>query len=302
MSAPSASTAVARPPAGEDYGGASAAAIRHHYDRGNDFFALWLDSTRTYSCALWAGPEDTLEAAQQRKLDHLALAANARGANRVLDVGCGWGSMLRRLVTHHGVGHATGLTLSQAQAELVTGWADDRCAVRVENWADHVPIAPYDAIVSIGAFEHFADYGMSRDKRVEAYRTFFRCCQEWLPHRGRLVVQTNVKGSNVRLDRAMLRDCRFVIEHIFPESELPWTSEIFEASERRFEPVSVRNDPDHYARTCREWHERLTARRAQAEALVGEQTVRDYERYLSAAAEAFRRQHLGLVRVVFERV
>lgn len=284
------------------YGGASAAAIRHHYDVGNDFYALWLDSTLTYSCALWDGTEDSLEAAQARKLDYLADAVDARNAQRVLDIGCGWGSMLRGLVQQHAVGSVVGLTLSAAQAESIGGWADARYDVRVENWADHAPQAPYDAIVSIGAFEHFADFGMTRTARVDAYRHFFERCHDWLEPHGRLALQTNIKGNNVRLDHRTVRELMFIVRRIFPESELPWLSELFEASERRFDVVSVRNDPEHYERTCQEWFERLFANRVQAEALVGQDILADYERYLRAAVDAFANRHLGLARIVFERV
>ncbi|HEX8065412.1 MAG TPA: cyclopropane-fatty-acyl-phospholipid synthase family protein [Thermoleophilaceae bacterium] len=286
------------------YRGASAEAIQHHYDLGNDFYALWLDPSRTYSCALWAdeGDGESLESAQMRKLDHIAAGARAAGAERVLDVGCGWGAMLRRLVEHHGVGSVVGLTLSEAQAEYVTGWADGRYDVRVENWADHDPGASYDAIVSIGAFEHFADYGMPRAARVQAYKDFFERAAGWLPRGGRLSLQTILKGNNVRLDRETRRDLLFIIERIFPESELPWLSEVMEASERRFDVVSLRNDPDHYARTCRAWLDGLVASRGRAEELVGAEAVADYERYLRASADAFERRHLGLLRVAFERV
>ena len=285
-----------------DYRGASAAAIQHHYDLGNDFFALWLDPTRTYSCALWDGEADTLERAQLRKLDHLAEGARAAGAARVLDVGCGWGSMLRRLVEQHEVGHVTGLTLSLAQAEHINTWSDDRHDVRVENWTDHRPAQPYDAIVSIGAFEHFADLSMTRVDRIAAYRRFFASCHEWLPDRGRLAIQTITKGSNVRLDREMTRDLLFVIDHIFPESELPWTSEAIEASERLFDLVSIRNDPQHYARTCQCWLDALRANRDVVVAGPGEQVFADYERYLRASIASFERRHTGLVRMIFERV
>lgn len=284
------------------YQGASAAAIRHHYDLGNDFYALWLDRSLTYSCALWNGEDDTLADAQLRKLDYLAEGARVHAAERVLDVGCGWGSMLQRLVEHHAVAHVTGLTLSAAQAEHIAAWGDERYDVRVENWADHRPRAPYDAIVSIGAFEHFTNLSMTRDARVQAYRRFFAACRDWLPEGGRLALQTITKGSNVRLDRQMTRDMLFVVDRIFPESELPWVSEAVEASERLFDVVSIRNDAEHYARTCQAW---LDALRAGCERIVdlrGERVFADYERYLRSSVEAFDRRHIGLARMILERV
>lgn len=290
-----------------EYQGASAEAIQSHYDRGNEFYALWLDPTRTYSCALWDGEDDTLHAAQERKLDYLATGARAPGAGRVLDVGCGWGGMLRHLVERHEVSTVVGLTLANEQAAYVRSWADERYDVRVENWIDHTPsprdgAAPYDAIVSVGAFEHFADFGMTRAARIDAYRQFFARCREWLPVGGRLALQTNIKGNNVRMDRQTVRDLLFIVDQIFPESELPWASEILEASERLFDVVSVRNDADHYARTCQEWLDGLLANRAAAEELVGEQRVADYERYLRASVNGFRDRHLGLARLVFDRI
>jgi cyclopropane-fatty-acyl-phospholipid synthase len=282
--------------------GASVADIQHHYDRSNDFFGLWLDPSRTYSCALWEGASDTLEAAQLRKLDYLARAARVRGARRVLDVGCGWGSLLRRLVEEHGVERAVGLTLSRAQADWVAARRDPRYEVQIESWAEHEPGASYDAVISIGAFEHFADYGVTREQRVEAYRAFFERCRRWFAQGGRLALQTITKGSNVRLDRETLDDARFVSEHIFPGSELPWLSEILEASERRFELEALRNDSEHYRRTTQVWRERLLARRDRAVELVGEDTVAEYERYLFASARSFANRHLGLARMVFERV
>jgi len=283
------------------YQGASAAAIRSHYDLGNEFYALWLDPELVYSCALWDGPDDTLAAAQLRKLDHLVTGARAAGAARVLDVGCGWGGMLRRLTGRHGVRHGVGLTLSPAQAELIRARGDDRFEVRVQNWADHRPDQPYDAIVSVGAFEHFADFGLRREAKVAAYREFFARCRSWLPPGGRLALQTNVKGNNTQLSRKSVKDLLFMADTIFPESEMPWPSEILEASERLFDVVSIRNDPDDYARTCRQWRDGLLARRDRAVALVGERAVADYDRYLAAAADAFDKRHLGLMRIVFER-
>jgi cyclopropane-fatty-acyl-phospholipid synthase len=284
------------------YEGASPAAIQHHYDLGNDFFALWLDPTRTYSCALWEDEGEPLEVAQLRKLDYIAEGARAPGTARVLDIGCGWGSMMRRLVERHGVKSVTGLTLSIAQAEHIQAAADERFDVRVENWADHSPSEPYDAIVSIGAFEHFADLSMTRPARVEAYRRFFAACAGWLAADGRVALQTITKGSNVRLDRQMTRDLLFVIDRIFPESELPWLSEAIEASERLFEVVSIRNDAAHYARTCRCWLDALRANRDGVIELSGEQVFDEYDRYLRSSVAAFARHHVGLARIVFQRI
>ncbi len=284
-----------------DYAGASAEAIGRHYDLGNEFYRLWLDETLTYSCALWE-EGDTLEQAQVRKLDHLVEQARARGARRVLDIGCGWGSLLERVVTVHEADRVVGLTLSAEQAQLASARCGPRCDVRLESWTEHEPDEPYDAIISIGAFEHFARYGLDRDERVAGYRRFFRRCRDQVAPGGRLALQTNAKGSNVRLDRQAISDLRFIIETIFTESELPWLSEITAASERSFELISARNDAEHYALTCREWLARLRRNREAAVDLVGEQVVADYERYLGATVGHFEKRHLALLRLVFERV
>ncbi|MEZ0053019.1 cyclopropane-fatty-acyl-phospholipid synthase [Mycobacterium sp. MAA66] len=283
------------------YEGASPQAIQHHYDVGNAFYALWLDPSLCYSSALWEGQNDELLAAQNRKLDYIAAGAKAHRTRSVLDIGCGWGAMLRRLTENHGVTHAVGLTLSEAQARHINRSPHPQIDVYVENWIDHRPVTGYDAIVSIGAFEHFADMGMTRRSRICAYREFFERCALWLPVGGRLALETTTKGNNTRLSRTTVRDLLFMIDEIFPESEIPWLSEIIEASERLFEPITVVNRPHDYARTCREWHRRLRERRSAAEDLVGIDTVRSYARYLTAAADALDNHHLGLAWLVLEK-
>ncbi|CAL9523612.1 Cyclopropane mycolic acid synthase 2 [Streptomyces sp. enrichment culture] len=286
--------------------GATAEAIQHHYDVSDDFYALWLDTSLTYTCALYqdlADPAETLEQAQRRKLHHLIEESRADSARRVLDIGCGWGSLLRRLVEVHEVPRAVGLTLSATQAALVREQAPPGVEVRLEPWQEHRPEdGGYDAIISIGAFEHFAAPGLSRTERVAAYREFFERCADWLPRGGRLALQTNVKGNNVVMGRTTVRDQLFIMEMIFPESEIPALSEVIHASERQFDVVSLRNDAPHYSRTLREWHRRLISRRIEAVALVGEETTAHYERYLSSAADHFDRRHLGLARITFEKV
>ncbi|MGW7077361.1 class I SAM-dependent methyltransferase [Streptomyces sp. NPDC054866] len=290
------------------YQGATAEAIRHHYDVSNDFYGLWLDGSLTYTCALWdesgaelAGLQDDLEAAQARKLDYLIEGARAAGAGRVLDVGCGWGSLLKRLTGIYGVRHATGLTLSDSQAELVRASGIARTEIRVENWLDHEPAEGYDAIISIGAFEHFAKTGLSRAERIAAYREFFERCYEWLPSRGRIALQTNIKGNNTVMDKATVRELMFIIETIFPESEIPALSEVIESSEKLFDVVSLRNDPDHYSRTCGEWLRRLQENREAAVRISGEENVVNYENYLGASVRHFKNRHLGLARIILEK-
>ncbi|WP_024804902.1 cyclopropane-fatty-acyl-phospholipid synthase family protein [Nocardia sp. BMG51109] len=286
---------------GTGYLGASASAIQHHYDAGNEFYRLWLDPSMTYSCALWEEPGDTLERAQQRKHDYLAAAAGAAGAARVLDVGFGWGAMVRRLLGTHGVEHVTGLTLSAAQLATTGAWSDDRCDLRLENWNEHRPDRPYDAVVSIGAMEHFANLGMSREHKIEAYRQFFTRCRSWLVDDGRLGLQTIVRGHNTNADWSIQREMIRVNRWIFPESEVPWLAEVFAASEGLLDVVSVRNDAAHYARTCGVWLDQLRAHRTEAVDLVGAEMVERYERYLDVSVQVFRHRHAGLARIIFQR-
>src|ERR1700761_801319 len=283
----------------ETYLGAGSAAIRHHYDVGNEFWKVWLDPTMTYSCAMWETPEDDLETAQRRKLDYHVAQARAAGASRVLDVGCGWGSMLTHLVGSYNVEHVVGLTLSEAQAEHLRAIVDDNVEVCVRNWSDYEPAAPFDAIVSIGAFEHFARQGLSPEEQIEAYRRFFGACRDWLKPGGRLSLQTIAYGDIPR-DRP-LRD-RFIVDQIFPESELPRLADIARAAEMTLEIESVRNDRDDYVKTLRAWFDRLRARRADAIAASNEDVVVRYERYLRMFVHSFELGAFTLLRLTMRRI
>jgi cyclopropane-fatty-acyl-phospholipid synthase len=276
--------------------GASAQAIQFHYDVGNAFYALWLDPSLTYSCALWDN-HDTLEAAQLAKIDYHIEKSGARGQARVLDIGCGWGATLNRLVSNAGVQSATGLTLAREQAAYIEGKRWPRVEVHVESWSDHVTPAPYDAIISVGAFEHFAKLDQSLKEKIEGYRGFFRRCHEWLPAGGCLSLQT-ISYENSGRDEFS----PFFANQIFPESDLPRLSEIASASERLFEIVSMRNDRQHYARTSLEWRRRLRKRRAEAIALIGEEAVERYDKYLHLWAIGFHTATMGLLRLQFRKI
>ena len=156
--------------------GATQAAIEAHYDVGREFYRLWLDPAMVYSCALWpAALDDDLDRAQQAKLAWHADAAGIGPGARALDVGCGWGAMARFLLEDRQAGHVTGLTLSSDQADEATSLlgVDAPADIRLEDWRDHVPVAPYDAIVSVGAFEHFTHQGLDAAARRATYRRFF---------------------------------------------------------------------------------------------------------------------------------
>lgn len=282
--------------------GASQAAIQHHYDLGNAFYRLWLDENMLYSCALWE-PGDDLDAAQRRKMDYLIREARAGGQARVLDIGCGWGGVLRRLVQTHGVQSAHGLTLSAAQAEHIAANAVPGVSARVCDWKDFQPDEPYDAIISIGAFEHFARLEDSEAEKVSAYRRFFSTCRQWLKPGGALALQTFAYGST--LPRELAREkasTQFLAAEIFRETDPPRLANIAEAIEGSFHLEVVRNDALHYARTCREWLERLRARRTEAVGIVGEAAVRRYERYLQFSYLGFQNRNLALFRLTLKRV
>lgn len=281
--------------------GASAEAIRHHYDVSDQFYALWLDESMTYSCALWDGDGDCLSAAQQRKIDHLKTLAGVGAGDRVLDIGCGWGSAMQRLVAEHGAGQVTGLTLSETQARHIEGLADPRLEVRLQDWADFTAGEPYDAAISVGAMEHFVKFGWDRARKVAVYRRFFEKCHESLKPGAGMALQTIAKG-HVALDEQGLDDVVFVALNIFPESDLPRLAEILHAAEKLFEVRSVVNHRDHYARTCSAWLQRLQDNRAEATRVTSPEKVANYERYLKISMGQFQAGQANLYRIELRRV
>lgn len=278
------------------HGGASAAAIEFHYDLGAPFFQLWLGSELTYSCALFEDGDD-LETAQRRKIDHHARASGAIGARNVLDVGCGWGSTLRRLVECHGVGRVTGLTLSRDQASWIESYHPPRTSVLLQGWEQHAPVEPYDAIISIGAFEHFVRRELPRERKVETYARFFRRCHAWLRPGGAMSLQTIAYGT-LRPEQISA----FITGDVFPESDLPALGEIVAAADGLFEITRVRNDRLDYARTCRAWAGRLAVQREVAAGIVGGARVASYERFLRMSAAGFEHGGLVLLRITLRRL
>lgn len=273
---------------------ASAAAIRAHYDAGNDFFATWLDPAMCYSAARWAGEADTLAAAQRRKLDwHLDAARVGAGA-RLLDVGCGWGALLFA-AAGRGAREATGLTLSRRQAQ----WVRERAempGVRVieQGWQDARFDAPFDAVVSVGALEHFARPELDCEEKIRAYQAFFDFCRRNLTSQGRVSLQfigwMNVAPEDER---------RHLPGVLFPESNLPRLEEVIAAAAPGFNLVRLENRPQDYVRTLNAWAGQLRANAAVLEARHGRELLRAYLRGFQRFVLGFEAGSIGLYRAVW---
>jgi cyclopropane-fatty-acyl-phospholipid synthase len=281
-----------------DYGG-SAEAIRYHYDVGRAFYALWLDETMSYSSALWESPTTTepLAAAQHRKIAHHLENARASRARRLLDIGCGWGGLMRAAAQLPNVEQIVGLTLSEDQAACVREIGNPKFEVRLENWVDHRPAAPYDSIVSIGAFEHFAKPSDTIEEKIKVYRDFFSACRSWLAPEGRMSLQTIAYGTMKREEAS-----QFINQEIFPDADLPTLAEICTAAEGVMEITAVVNHRLHYARTFETWAANLKKNHAQAVKLVGEETTVRYERYLTQSSTGFYMGKIGLLRLALRPI
>jgi len=195
----------------------------------------------------------------------------------------------------HDVRHAVGLTLSEAQLKYIESLENDRVDVRLESWTDHQVDRPYDAIISIGALEHFVRPETSTEDRIETYRHFFRRCRELLRPGGRMSLQTMAYGGIGRFKSGALAS-------IFPESDLPRLSELAEGMERQFEIVRLRNDPQHYADTVRVWLDSMQRNRASVVALVGEERTVDYEHFLASGIKGYEAGVFNLFRFTLRRV
>jgi cyclopropane-fatty-acyl-phospholipid synthase len=255
-----------------------AEAIRYHYDVGNEFFALFLDPSMTYSCALFSRGAATLEEAQRAKLDLIAQKLELTAGQRVLDVGCGWGSFAIHAAREYGVS-VTGITLSRSQAELArTLVADAGVADRVEiRIADYRELTgePFDAIASIGMGEHVGQ------SQIDTYaRSLFRMLKP-----GGVVLNHAI--SLMRPEEDPLAD-KFTMRYVFPDGEPLLLSRVQLAFERaRFYTEHVEGFMTDYAVTLRHWHDRLDEHLDEAERLAGIERLRVWRLYLRAARHGF---------------
>jgi cyclopropane-fatty-acyl-phospholipid synthase len=266
--------------------GRDAAAVRHHYEVGNDFYALWLDERMVYSCAYFPEPTATLDEAQQAKLELICRKLELKPGDRLLDVGCGWGGLVTWAAERHGVS-AVGITLSPAQAELAReriaarGLAS-RCRVEVTDYRG-LRADPFDKVVSVGMVEHVG---------VALLPTYFRQAFQLLRPGGLFLnhgIAPVVPRDHSLLSR-ILRVGGFVERYVFPDGELPFLHETAAAAvDAGLELRDVESMREHYALTLRHWLARLERSRAEAERAVGETAYRIWRLYLAGAASDFER-------------
>jgi cyclopropane-fatty-acyl-phospholipid synthase len=252
-------------------------AVRHHYDVGNEFFSLFLDKSMTYSCAIFSRGAKTLEGAQRAKLELVCKKLDLQPGERVLDVGCGWGSFVIHAAERHGV-EAVGITLSEPQAELARqrvadAGLSDKVEIRVQDYRE-LAGEDFDAVASIGMVEHVGEAQI--DRYGEQLASMLRPGGRLLNHGISRLRHGSVKGGP------------FSERYVFPDGETLHVSRVILALERAgFVARHVEDFGADYAETLRNWIERLDQNLERAEELAGPERLRVWRLYLRAARNGF---------------
>jgi cyclopropane-fatty-acyl-phospholipid synthase len=257
-----------------------ARAVRHHYDVSNDFFALFLDASMTYSCAVFADPartDESLEDAQRRKLELVCTKLALQEGDRVLDVGCGWGSFPVHAATEHGA-RVVGITLSEPQARrarerAAAAGVADRVEIRVADYRE-LRGERFDAIASIGMVEHVGARNID---------TYARQLAGLLEPGGRLL-----NHGIARLRHGEAEAGGFSERYVFPDAAPLHLSRVqFALEAAGLEVQHVEGLREHYARTLTHWLTRLDDNAQEAERLAGPERMRVWRLYLRAARSGF---------------
>lgn len=270
--------------------------VQFHYDLSDEFYALWLDSRRVYSCAYFASPDVGLEEAQEAKLDLVCRKLQLRPGHRFLDIGAGWGGLLLWAAKHYGV-QATGITLSRHQRDHVERLIDEgglrgQVDVRLLDYRDLAGAQEFDRIASIGMFEH-----VGRSQADRYFATLHRLLRP-----GGLVLNHAISAG--ALDNAQLGAGMgdFIEKHIFPGGELVHVARAVQGmASAGLELVDLENLRPHYASTLWAWSANLERQLDAARALTSERTVRAYRLYLAGSAMSFERGWLSVNQLLATR-
>ncbi len=257
-----------------------ARAVRYHYDVSNDFYSLWLDRRLVYSCAYFLHGEDTLDQAQEDKLDYICRKLRLKPGERLLDFGCGWGALIMHAAGQYGA-RVLGITVSPVQAELANqrireaGLAD-RCRAEVRDYRDLDESERFDKLVSVGMFEHVGE------KLLSQY--FSRAWRLLKP--GGAFLNHGIACHAHKPDHGP----SFIAKYVFPDGELvPISTSLRIAEDAGWEVRDVESLREHYAITLHHWVMRLQQQADKARAIVGDTTYRIWRLYMAGCAHAFRR-------------
>jgi cyclopropane-fatty-acyl-phospholipid synthase len=281
-----------------------AAAVRYHYDMGNDFYALWLDQNMVYSCAYFPTGQEDINAAQVAKLEYLCRKLRLKPGERLLDIGCGWGALVRHAVEHHGV-RALGVTLSEEQARLANAiigqqGLGEHCVVQVCDYRDLPSKPAFDKIVSVGMVEH-----VGREQLKPYFSTVFRLLHPgglFLNHGITWVAEPEQGGFSRLLPRWDWREGAFMDRYVFPDGDLVSLDMVIAAAESSgFDTRDVENLREHYAMTLRHWIGRLESSAEAIIDLVGERTYRTWRLYMSGCASRFSTGRMALDQVLLAK-
>lgn len=260
-------------------------AISYHYDLPPEFYSLFLDTRMLYSCAYFRRPADSLDEAQQQKLDHICRKLRLRSGDRFLDIGCGWGALVVHAATHYGA-QCLGVTLSERQAEYARHWIEEaglhgHCRVELCDYRDIDDRTHFDKIASVGMFEHVGERMLP---------TYFRRAHQLL-RPGGLFLNHGIAQSELHPRNGE----SFIDHYVFPDGDLvPIHVTLRTAELSGFEVRDVESLREHYAMTLERWTTRLERRVEEARRLTDDVTYRIWRLYMAGCAHAFHTGRLNL--------
>jgi cyclopropane-fatty-acyl-phospholipid synthase len=281
-----------------------AAAIQFHYDVGNSFYKLWLDKRMVYSCAYFRSPDDSLDVAQEAKLDLICRKLRLKPGERFLDIGCGWGGLIMYASEHYGV-DATGITLSEnqatfAQERIEKAGLADRCRVAIRDYRTLTAGDGYDKIASVGMIEHV---GISH--LPVYFESAYRALKPgglFLNHGIVSLGEARPRSARERVFRKFWKADAFIDKYVFPDGKLTATDDVISAAEASgFEVRDVESLREHYAMTLRHWVGSLEEKSHEALSLVGNHTFRVWRLYMAASANAFSRAAINIVQTLLAK-